>query len=68
MSAQVGNIVDEWDAAIDEFESLGGTLADWHGIGLWAQIQRVDEVVSNRIADGFWFRWSDKTVRDWPEN
>lgn len=68
MSARVGNIVDQWDAAIDEFQEGGGSLDEWHKLEPLAQMHRVDEVVSNRIVDGFWFRWSDKTVRDWPED
>jgi len=67
MAQQVGNIIDTTDAAIDEFMEEGNEISDWHELSQQEQDEYITAAVQNRIDHGFWFRWSDGTIRDWTE-
>jgi hypothetical protein len=61
------NIIDPLDAAFDEFIEEGGTAADWEAFPTDVRTTMAETAVANRIEEGYWFNWTDGTVRDWPE-
>jgi len=67
MAQQVGNIIDTTDAAIDEFMEEGSEISDWQELTQQEQEEYITAAVQNRIDHGFWFHWSDGTIRDWTE-
>ena len=67
MAQQVGNIIDTTDAAIDEFMEEGNEISEWHELSQQEQDEYIAAAVQNRIDHGFWFCWSDGTIRDWTE-
>lgn len=63
----MANIIDPLDAAADEFMEEGGTLDEWNALPTDVRTVMAEAAVDNRVDQGFWFRWNDGTVRDWPQ-
>lgn len=61
------NVIDTTDAATDEFIEEGGTLTEWLNLSSDEQSAFIGACVQSRINEGYWFKWSDGTVRDWNE-
>lgn len=67
MAAHI-NIIDTEDATIDEFIEEGGSIAEWQALPQDEKNTLITAAVQNRLDEGYWFIWSDGTVRDWTEN
>jgi hypothetical protein len=65
--AKPGNIIDTMDATCDEYLSCGGSIQGWHSLPDDLKVKMEAMLVRSTISLGYWFRWSDGTVRDWPE-
>lgn len=61
------NAIDTLDETIDEFMFEGGSIDEWHELPTEKQDALVAAAVQNRMDEGYWFKWSDGSVRDWPE-
>jgi hypothetical protein len=67
--ARIGNRVDPYDYACDAWlmDNEGG-LEGWHALPRSVQAQLEIEITLSNIMEGYWFRWRDGSVRDWPED
>jgi hypothetical protein len=48
-------------------ENEGG-LEGWHALPRSIQAKLEIEITLSNIMEGYWFRWRDGSIRDWPED
>lgn len=61
------NIIDTVEVAIDSWVAEGGSVSQWQKLQPSSREKYSRELINTSIALGYWFQWSDGTLRDWPE-